>query len=256
METALAANVTTASGTSMYVRADEEHAPDGQLHPVPANTWVTLGFYHDGFATMQLAMDGVVVGQTSVTAGVPSVQGGGVIIGNITASGQPLLGEIDEVRIWRLDPNAVRREFLCRHYDAKTAACWTAIARAVNAWAQAQPTQAAAIAALINAQIAGKIRAILQLPPSEQAKLRAILESYCKLWCSGPIDGTQMRNVLRQWFAALVANGIAPNLDLTTGELQGVIDAAKGLTLDCDPGGIRFLQLIRQELQAAGGVGI
>jgi hypothetical protein len=255
-EMAIAANVTAASGTSMYVRADEEYSPDGMLHPVPANTWATLGFYHDGFATMELAMNGVVVGRTTVTAGVPSVQGGGVMIGNTAAGGLPLLGEIDEVRIWRLDPNAIRREFLCRHYNAKTAACWEAIARAVKAWAQAQPAEAAALAALIDGQIAGKVRELLGLPPAEQAQLRAILTHLAKLWCQGPIDGAQMRNVLRQWFAALAANGIAPSLDLTTGELQGLIDMAtrEGLTLNCDPAAIRFLQLVHQELLAAGGV--
>jgi phage tail protein X len=248
-QTFLAASVDTASGTPMYVRAS---------NPVPANSWVTLGFYHDGFATMQLAMDGVVVGQTSVTAGVPPVQGGGVIIGNTNAGSRPLLGEVDEVRIWRLDPNAIRREFLCRHYSAQTAACWEAIASAVNAWAQAQPAQAAAIAVLINGQMAGKVRALLGLPPAKQAELRAILTHFAELWCSGPIDGTQMRDVLRQWFAALTANGVAPSLDLTAGELQGLTNmaTAQGLTLDCDPAGIRFLQLVQQELQAAGGGGI
>jgi hypothetical protein len=105
----------------MHVRSADADSPDGRLHAVPTNRWARLGFYHDGFAKMQLSIDGRVVGEKTVGGGVPSVQAAGVAIGNDIADGNPLRGDIDEISIWRLDPNEMRREFLCRHYSAKEA---------------------------------------------------------------------------------------------------------------------------------------
>lgn len=255
-QTALAASVPGASGTSMYIRSADQDAPDGELHAVPTNQWTTLGFSHDGYARMQLSIDGEIVGETTnVTAGVPPVQSGGVTIGNSFGGGEPLLGSIDEVRIWRLDPNEMRREFLCRPYSAVTARCWTAIFLAVRAWITNNPSQAGALYSLIDSRMRTLIRGLFLLPAVEQAKVRALLQEYAKLWCEGRIDGSQMHSVLRQWIADLRRFGLDPSSSLQSTDIKQLLSGIdlQGLTLDCDPAVIVFLQLIYKSLETSSG---
>src|SRR5262245_58355739 len=144
-------------GTDTHVRSDGTHAPDGLFHQVPANQWVTLGFDHNGYSEMQLSIEGVVVGRTAVSAGVPPVQAGGVTVGNRRGGGQPFLGAIDQLRVWRYDPDAIRKEFWCRPFTKKAADCWEAIFRAVADWATKHPADLATLRSLIDS----RIRAVL-----------------------------------------------------------------------------------------------
>ena len=253
-QTALAASVTGSS----YVRSADEDAPEGKLHAVPANKWTTLGFYHDGYARAQLSIDGEIVGETTnVTGGVPPVQSGGVTIGNSFGGGGPLLGSIDEVRIWRLDPNEMRREFLCRPYTAATARCWTALFLAVRAWITDNPSQAGALYGLIDSRMRTLIRGLFLLPAAEQAKARALLQEFAKLWCEGKIDGSQMHSVLRQWIADLRRLGLDPSGGLQSTDINDLLSGIdlQGLTLDCDPEVIAFLRLIYKSLETSSGKG-
>jgi hypothetical protein len=254
-QTALAASIGGPS-SAMYIRSADADAPDGKLHAVPTNKWTTLGFYHDGFAKMQLSIDGKIVGETTnVTGGVPSVQAGGVAIGNNVVGGRPLLGSVEEVSIWRLDPNEMRREFLCRPYDAATARCWEAIFRAVRAWVTSHPPQAKSLIDLIDARLTPLIRGLFLLPPAEQAKARVILQQYAKLWCEGRIDGSDMRDVLQQWIAELRRLGLDPAKNLPGAEIEALLSGidVKLLTLDCDPAAIAFLQLMYKSFAHPGG---
>jgi hypothetical protein len=253
-ETALEAIVFGPSG-NMHVRSADADSPDGRLHAVPTNRWATLGFYHDGFAKMQLSIDGRIVGEKTVAAGVPSVHAAGVAIGNTIADGNPLQGEIDEISIWRLDPNEMRREFLCRHYDAKEARCWEAIFRAIRAWAAAHPSQAKALFGLIDADLNNFARALFMLPAAEQATMRAILRDYVKHWCEGPIDGPQMGKVLHRWVSELHRLGLDTVGNLDSGEISPLLSGfdLKKLNLQCDPAAIAFLELMRKAGETTGG---
>src|SRR5438128_11206288 len=65
LESALEAGFEAPPGTSAYVRSDTTYSPDHQMHRVPANRWVTLGFDHDGFSKMQLRIDGRIAGEAA-----------------------------------------------------------------------------------------------------------------------------------------------------------------------------------------------
>lgn len=254
-ETALEARVVGPSGSAMHVRSADADAPDGRLHAVPTNRWATLGFYHDGFARMQLSIDGRIVGEKIVSGGVPPVQAAGVAIGNSLGDGNALHGEIDEVRIWRLDPNEMRREFLCRPLDAKTARCWEVIFRAVRAWIAGHPTQAKALIDIIEPRINSSIRGLFLLPAHEQIKARALLREYTSLWCEGRIEGSEMRSAVHRWFAELQRLGLDPAVDLPSAEIETLFSGInlRGLTLDCDPAAIAFLQLMHKADEATSG---
>ena len=225
----------------------------------PFDRWVTLGFFHDGFSKLQLLVDGKIIGQTSVSAGVPPVQSGGVTIGNRLSQGMPLHSEINEVRIWRLDPNQMKREFLCRPYDSASARCWEAIFRAVQQWKKSDPAGAKALTDRIVSAQNNLIRAVTQLPPSEQSEVRAMLGEYLVLWCKGHLDHARMRDFLRRWLAFLRRHGLDAQSGPSAGEIQIAlrrvgIDPAT-LNLECDPKALAFFRMLEHEAQSvAGGV--
>lgn len=253
-ETALEAIVFAPSG-NLHVRSADADSPDGNFHAVPANRWTTLGFYHDGFAKMLLSIDGKIVGTKIVAGGVPPVQAGGVAIGNAVAAGNPLHGDIDEISFWRLDPNEMRREFLCRHYEAKEAQCWEAVFRSMNAWAAAHPSQAKALFELVEARMNDFIRALFLLPEAEQATVRAILRDYTRQWCKGPIDGPKMENVLHRWASELRRLGLDKIGNLEPGEISRQLSGLdlKNLNFKCDPAAMAFAHLLRKTHDAVHG---
>ncbi|NYF91803.1 LamG-like jellyroll fold domain-containing protein [Tunturiibacter empetritectus] len=252
-EKALTAQIAGPGGA--FVRAADAFAPDGQFHPVPLERWVTVGFYHDGFSKIQLTMDGKLVGQADVSSGVPPLQGS-IAVGNHIGGSHPLNGRIDEVRVWRSDPKAMQREFLCRPYTPKTAACWQALFEDVVAWAKAEP---AAVASLLQLAEQGR-RALLGglelLSPADQAEARGLLNRFMKLWCEGKIDGDAMRKVIRQWLELLKKHGLDTDRGQRMAELQRVLNAAKTeapvIDPKCDPAMQAFFALIGKEEAALG----
>jgi hypothetical protein len=255
-QTALEASFEGPPGSGTYVRSADAFAPDGQLHAVPANRWVTLGFDHDGYTRMQVLIDGTVVGEAPVSAGVPPVQSAGVSVGNKLVGGQPLLGTVDEVRVWRPDPKEVAREFWCRPYTAATAKCWEELFKAVQSWATAHPGDLNTLLNLLSVQLRAFVRALYLLPPSEQARIRAILNEYLRLWCSGQIDGQEMRGVVDRWVATLRSQGIDPALgeirsELLTLRQRSGLDPQQ-LALHCDPKVAAFLKHLDQAVAKPG----
>jgi hypothetical protein len=245
MEEALEASFAGPSGPGFYVRSDETYAPDGRFHHVPAHRWATLGVDHNGYSTVRLSIDGKVVGEANVAAAVPPVLAGGVTIGNNAARTNPLLGVIDEVRVWRIDPTEMRQEFWCRPHTRATARCWEEIFRAVREWGASHPADLAALLDMMSAQQWGFVRALFLLPSAEQTEIRAILKESARLWCEGLIDGNEMRDVLDRWIAALRRNGLAPSA--SNRELEAIRKRARldhHFALACDPKAAGFLLLL------------
>ena len=73
---------------------------------------VSLGLMHDGFDTMELYVNGrTIARRTGLLANVPPVGPLGVSIGNEPDRDDPLVGDIDEVKVWRLNPRFMDEEF-------------------------------------------------------------------------------------------------------------------------------------------------
>jgi hypothetical protein len=177
------------------------------------------------------------------------VQSGGVAIGNRIGGGQPLLNEIKEVRIWRRDPNAMKREFLCRPYNAASAACWEAIFRTVKQWQKDHPAAAKTLIQQLQTHQLNLLRAVSLLPPPDQKEGRDIIQEIAGLWCKGQIDDSHMRHAIRRWIAFLsrhnIDYGSPPSL---AAELES-LKQRYGLKFDlhCDPKGLAFFQILEQE---------
>ncbi len=256
LEGALEAQFNNATGSNNYVRSADAFSPDHKFHSVPANKWVKLGFYHDGFAKMRLFVDDELVGEAVIEGGIPPVQNLGVSIGNdVDQDGVQFPGEIDTVRIWRLDPKAMKREFLGRPYTHETAQCWQRHFEGINDWTKNNPEQRKALAQQISAAQNSFIRSLFLLPESEQAKLRAVLVMFSDLWFAGKIAGPEMEKVLCEWIALLRALGVDPGNDPAHNVLSATLTELKTDTYDvlkCDPEIVVFLNLLRKAVENCG----
>lgn len=256
LEGALEAGFENATGKNNYVRADSSFSPDHEFHSVPANKWVRLGFHHDGFAKMGLFLNGVLVGEAVIEGNIPPVQSLGVSIGNDTdVGGLQFPGEIDELKIWRLDPKAMKREFLGRPYTKETAQCWQRYFEKIIHTVKENPEQHKALAQLIRAEQYSFLRSLYLLPDSDQAKLRAILFALGELWFAGNIDGPEMEKVLCDWIATLRMLGVDPYSSPAQEALDAALTTIKIDSHDllkCDPKIAGFLKLMRNASDNCG----
>jgi hypothetical protein len=198
---------------------------------------------------MQLLIDGKLVGENIVDNGVAGVAGSGVSVGNRLSGGRPLLGAIEELRIWRLDPRQMKRNFLCRPYTAKTAMCWTDIFRQIGQWLRDHPAEAQTIANDISALERKVLHGLYLLPQPERAHLRNVVNRYQQLWCSGNIEGPEMSAVFVDFIRLIRKQGLDPESQPVWNELKTLLqrmhtDLHK-IDLNCDPAGKAFMDLIR-----------
>jgi hypothetical protein len=184
------------------------HSPDGVKHTVPIGRWTTLRFEHDGYASLRIVMDGkLIAGNYSLVSGIPPVTAAGVTIGNWTIADQYQLdGAVDDLKIWRYDPDDGLGHFLCRELDAQSAPCWAfqfdwlaellrnsdtreRVIRLINCVAAAQT------------EVLRQIRAKGESAIAENSKLA---KEYRKLWCDAPIDSRKMKDWQKQFITFLV----------------------------------------------------
>ena len=260
LEGALVGSFVNASGNNNFVRSADQFAPDNAYHAVPANKWVRLGFQHDGFANMRLYIDGKVVGQAVVEGSVPPVQGIGVSIGNdVNQDGFQFPGEIDELRIWRLDPKTSKRLLLNRPYTRTQANCWLRYWESIRSWAKKNPEQNKSLANQMRDAQNKIVRSLFQLPQADQVKLRAAASAFAALWHAGKIDGPDMAAALCDWIALLRGLGIEPTDAVANGALASSFGGHRkeaDALFKCDPKIAAFLALLRNAEATCGKEGI
>jgi hypothetical protein len=260
LEGALVGSFVNATGNHNFVRSADQFAPDNIYHPVPANKWVRLGFQHDGFANMRLYIEGKVVGQTIVEDSIPPVQGLGVSIGNdVNQDGFQFPGEIDELRIWRLDPKTPKRLLLNRPYTRRQANCWLHYWQSIRAWVTNNPEQNNSLVNQIRDAENTVMRSLLLLPDADQAKLRAAAAAFAALWHAGKIDGPEMAAALCDWIALLRGFGIEPSDDVAHAALVSSFGRHRkeaDALFKCDPKTAAFLDLLRNAEATCGKAGV
>ena len=134
-------------------------------------------------------------GATLFLAPVVAPGPNGVSIGNSVATfGHPLNGQIDDVKIWRLNPRRYDEAFNCRPLDFETVDCWVRFRREVTEALRRHPECTGKLGAVIDdarrsilhqaiarAQNAGTAR-------QRNARIR-------ELWCAGKVGGPEMAQV-------------------------------------------------------------
>lgn len=182
----------------------------GPRYRVPFGRWVTLGFMHDGFGTMELYADGAVVARkSSVLAPVIAPGPSGLSIGNSgSTSGNPLNGQIDEVKIWRLNPRRFDEAFLSRPMDDATADCWVRLGRELAEALRRHPECAGKLGAEIQEALRSIVRQAAAKGPETQARLADATRAYSELWQAGKVGGPEMAQVAADLIAWLRLAGV------------------------------------------------
>lgn len=185
-----------------------DNSPDLVPHTVPLNRWVTLRFEHDGYASLRLYIDDALVAANyMLRSGVPPVVNTGVNIGNWTLSdAYPLDGAIDEVKIWRWDPDDGWGHFLGRDPDHCTAPYW----QQLFDWLAEElrdPNRRDQILRLLLCLQEAQIEMVRQLRSKGEtaiAENAQFSEAYRSLWQDQPLDSTAMKEWQQRWFDWLI----------------------------------------------------
>jgi hypothetical protein len=211
---------------------------------VPLDRWVTLAFVHDGVEEMELYIDGARIARRGeITRGVPSVRPRGIRIGNSFHGDAPLRGQLDEIKVWRLDPNERERQFLARPVDEATARCIEAYTLAIHHALREDP-KCLALRGELEEWLRSKLRIINGA--GLKKRLLDLRERYDKLWRAGNINGPEMQTLFRELHGHMRALGIDLESDQRLRELvesecfQKLQKAVGGL--ECDPCYTAFME--------------
>ncbi len=241
------------SGTNHDGISTAEHGSSPPYY-VRWGKWITIGFLHDGLDTMELFMDGErVARRTGLLAGIPGVGPLGVNVGNSPGSaGLCLEGDIDEVKVWRLDPQAMRRLFLARPFDEATAECWERIFRCIRDALARNPDCAQQLAVEGPSVLDRLRRAIVAKGPETRERYVRSCAEYARLWRAGQLDSPEMATLFKEWCTWLRLVGISPSEDpairalLESPCIRRVLGDCKGLGFDCDPQAAALVRLIAE----------
>lgn len=227
-----------------------DNSPDGTTRTVPMNHWVTLRFEHDGYASVRLFIDDVLVAANySLRSGVPPVVNTGVSIGNWTLTDAYAFdGAIDEVKIWRWDPDEAFGQFLGRPAQPCGACCWQAIFE----WIEAQlhdphgRQRVIALMGCIGAAQTEMVRALRSKGEKAIAKNARLSAEYRQLWQRGAIDGDDMKDWQVRWFDWVTRVAGPDAFNEYTERVQRCLIASGFLDqlphFDCDDEFARYIQ--------------
>lgn len=221
-------------------------------YQVPFDRWVTFGFVHNGLDAMELYADGQLVARrTGLLTGVPGVGAEGVFIGTGgTYATHVLDGDIDEIKVWRLDPHLMDEQFFSRPVDQAVAACWARFFRSLAKALDRFPDCRQFIQGALDDALDRLLRAIAAEGPETWERFLRTSREYRQLWQAGKLDSPEMAKLFADWCTWLRLVGISfeedPALqDLLQSEcLKNVL--AECEPLDCDPQAAALLQLITQ----------
>jgi len=246
-------------GKSIYPGATSDGLntyQDGMEFPgyrVPYGKWAVITFLHDGVSQMRLFVDGVpVTVARSVLAAVPPVGPKGISVGNDLGGGAPFGGDIDEVKIWRVDPATGLRQFLGRPADQATIECWERFSATLEAALEKYPDCAIKLDVDFTAILDRLTRAILGKGPETRQRFLDMQREFERLWRAGRIDGPEMKKLFADWIAWLHLVGISIETD--PGLLAFQNSTCLKLLLgeigqfDCDPKYMALSHLIAKAL--------
>lgn len=184
------------------VNSDTDFAPDGVKRTVPVGQWFTVTFIHNGVGLWLYLNDELVGVRHDIASGVLPVQGNGVHIGAWPGQNEFMLhGALDELRIWKYDPQFRYKKFFCRPMSPEREACWRSLLARIVFYLNQEETREQMLGVLncIGKAEAKLIRAVLSQGQDVIDRNRRFSERYDELWCSDTIDGPQMQEMTADW---------------------------------------------------------
>jgi hypothetical protein len=240
-------------------------------YAVPYGRWVTLGFMHDGLRTLELYADGQVIARrngsfnaVAPVSGAGALSANGLTIGDTSPGGNFLNGEIDTVKIWRLDPRRFDCQFFSRPLDDAAAECWRRFLQALVDALRRHPDSARELYRRMKGVTDHLLRRAIGKGPETRERMFNLSQQYGQLWRSGQLDSPQMAKVFAELTACWQLAGISPESDpgftaLMESDCMDLILAELPL-LECDPKVKALVNAIEQpmgsaNLGAKGGMG-
>lgn len=258
--------------TWIGVTSDVVFSPDGKKHTVPLNTWTHVKYIHDGVASAKLYINDVLVGANNdICKSVCSVGDRGLAIGH---SSDPyndrytMHGSIDEVKLWKYDPDVMPKQFYSRPMNSKQLKCWGNVFYCLKKQAAGENGKELIhfIKCIMQAQDE-LIRSIRLKGEAAIAEQNSFAESYQELWCKGNITGDHMRELLNSYAAWLSENTTFEERILWRKRFQSCLksfnmqekmeeelnDINVQMT-ECDPQFVNFLRLVLMECRELFGM--
>jgi hypothetical protein len=224
-----------------------------QRYQAPYGQWTTLTFVHDGLSTVQIFANGQLVAQQAGPLNpVASLGSNGVFIGANSSGDFWLNGQLDDLKIWRLDPRRKDRQFLNRPLDPDDAECWREFIEKVRQALQADPACARQIGSSLEEALQRAYRSILAKGPETSDRFLHTAREYQQRWSSGNLDDPALGRLLTDLVAWLRLAGVSPESDPTIEALakskcvQQMISQLP--SLQCDPQVDRLLAMIGSAL--------
>lgn len=194
-----------ASPTWHGANSDTIYSPDGLKHTVPLNVWTKLTYIHDGVSSLRIYIDDTLVGANyDLVSPIPSVTAGGIHIGHWPGgNAYTFRGEIDEVKIWRYDPDAAYKQFFCRSMDSKQLACWKVIFDNMASILRdkRQRDMLLDLMRCFSKLQEGLVRDIRSKGEKAIKINDEFSRRYQRLWCRGDIAGRGMKKFVQEWVA-------------------------------------------------------
>jgi hypothetical protein len=220
---------------------------------MPNDQWVHFTWEHDGLTEMRLTIDGAEVVRHPVLSGVPAVGTEGISIGNTLDGRHPWTGDIDDVKVWRLNPDRVRNQFLGRPIDRATADCWARYVDSMRAAFAKYPDCAKKLTTAMRDAVNRSVREIAAQGPETRRRTSELAARYAELWATNDVDTPQMRHAISDLATWLRLIGVQPDEDESTKELKSSrcwkLITSELAGLDCDP---KIEAMIRMFGQADG----
>jgi hypothetical protein len=211
---------------------------------VPFDRWVTLGVVHDGQSGIELSIDGTPVARTTPRWGVQPEFG--VVIGNTMGGPEyPMVGQVDTVKVWRLVPDWVSKQFFGRPMDDATRQCWEEFFAWLQRWRHDNPRCATQLESLIDVLVR-EIAVRIAGSPAAVERFAQARRRYRQLWVGSQMGGPEMAALLDELAAELNDDGIGTDRIERLHRL--VVDSecyrrfrSEMPSLDCDPAVAAYL---------------
>ena len=240
------------------VNSSAAFAPDGVDHTIPLNQWVKVRFIHDGIATARLYVDDVLVGANyNLRSSVGSVGSLGLTIGQWPDAAQyTFKGRMDEVKLWRYDPDAAAKAFFCRPMKPEQFACWKDYFDRIGNELKGKEGERMIwfIICIMKAQ-EELVRNMRSHGDKNIEQLEEFTREYLRLRCEGELVSDEMRDLLKrwtEWTKKVVGPDIlkkwADRLNDCMMEYKILEEQFKGMAQHlqkCDPEFVKFLEMIR-----------
>jgi hypothetical protein len=210
---------------------------------IKTGSWTTVVWEYDGLFSFHVAIDGIVI-STWTDPLRPIVPPRLISIGAHADGSSSWKGRIDDVKIWRVNPQRIDDAFTDRPVDSGVVECWAQWGRELVEVLRRDPHCAETALNLLTTATSSVVADIMSAGEPMRSQLQEAAIRYRQLWSEGRLD--EIRPVLADFIAALqrAGVGVLNNADVQAlnGDacMAGIVEQLR--PLNCDT---QFIDLLK-----------